>query len=44
MEWRGLSKSVNAEGLKGYHGGGGIMMTNLQAATHRVKSVAPNTG
>jgi hypothetical protein len=29
MEWKGLSKSVNAEGIKGYHARGGRMMTNL---------------
>ncbi|VVO17996.1 hypothetical protein PS914_06768 [Pseudomonas fluorescens] len=31
MEWTGLSKSVNAEEVKGYHARGGEMMTNLQA-------------
>jgi hypothetical protein len=30
MEWKGLNKSVNAEGTKGYHVDGGRMMTNLQ--------------
>jgi len=29
-EWKGLSKSVNAEDPKGYHATGAIMMTNLQ--------------
>jgi hypothetical protein len=29
MEWKGLSKSVNAEGTKGYHVEGQRMMTNL---------------
>jgi hypothetical protein len=31
MEWKGLSKSVNAEKTKGYHAQGGEMMTNLKA-------------
>ncbi|PBJ01270.1 hypothetical protein BSF40_54390 [Pseudomonas sp. ACN5] len=29
MEWKGLSKSVNAEEIKGYHARRGRMMTNL---------------
>ncbi|SDU99125.1 hypothetical protein SAMN05216558_1559 [Pseudomonas vancouverensis] len=29
MEWKGLSKSVNAEETKGYHADVGKMMTNL---------------
>lgn len=29
MEWKGLSKSVNAEEIKGYHARKGRMMTNL---------------
>ncbi|CAG8872506.1 hypothetical protein PS726_00802 [Pseudomonas fluorescens] len=29
MEWKGLSKSVNAEEVKGYHACRGRMMTNL---------------
>jgi hypothetical protein len=32
MEWKGLSKSVNAEETKGYHAEEGEMMTNLQKA------------
>ena len=31
MEWKGLSKSVNAEETKGYHARREEMMTNLQA-------------
>ncbi|BBP52383.1 hypothetical protein PHLH3_20090 [Pseudomonas sp. St386] len=29
MEWKGLSKSVNAERSKGYHVAGAKMMTNV---------------
>ena len=29
-EWKGLSKCVNAEGLKGYHANGSRIMTNLR--------------
>ncbi len=29
MEWKGLSKSVNAERTKGYHVAGAKMMTNV---------------
>jgi hypothetical protein len=29
MEWKGLSKSVNAEEIKGYHARRERMMTNL---------------
>ncbi|EJM50429.1 hypothetical protein PMI28_05267 [Pseudomonas sp. GM48] len=29
MEWKGLSKSVNAKEIKGYHAGKERMMTNL---------------
>ncbi|KAB0480529.1 hypothetical protein F7R15_27725 [Pseudomonas reinekei] len=28
-KWKGLSKSVNAEDVKGYHAGESRMMTNL---------------
>jgi hypothetical protein len=35
MEWKGLSKSVNAEKTKGYHAKGGRMMTNLQGGPDR---------
>jgi len=33
MEWKGLSKSVNAEKTEGYHARGGEMMTNSKAVT-----------
>jgi hypothetical protein len=35
MEWKGLSKSVNAEEIEGYHASGATMMTNLPTRTGR---------
>ncbi|PWE40039.1 hypothetical protein C9I49_24895 [Pseudomonas prosekii] len=31
MEWKGLNKTVNAEGTKGYHASAAKMMTNLNS-------------
>ncbi|SDU98100.1 hypothetical protein SAMN04490183_2582 [Pseudomonas corrugata] len=41
MEWKGLSKSVNAERTKGYHVAGVKMMTNAHGpCLPRIKKAA----